>query len=610
MRPGKVAFICFEFDRQMDEARSDSPLTLAGLRAFYAEVNPGKVDEVEEIYAYYSERGTLGLLEKRLQERYGEGGRATLKKLLFLSQQQLAQQQSAQRQRQEQQRHEQQRQERQQQAQQQHNMQYQRREHQQQAAGADGGGDVMHDEEVNVEVFDGYCPSIMFGRKHPGKVCESRVLASVRLPPLTYPCDGIQHMLDQDLLSSLQLEGVLFACQKHLSILPSGERAGFFIGDGAGVGKGRQLAAIIAESTARGRRKHLWFSVSADLTRDARRDFDDIGCRGINIIDGCRALDRKKVFSDKTSEGVIFSTYASLTSQSRGSGKRLEQMLAWCSGRNGQASSPPLTSSSSSSAASSSNNMQISSDFNGVIVFDECHKAKNVHQDEKKSSKVALAVLALQRRLPKARVVYASATGCSEVSDLAFMTRLGLWGPGTSFTDFAHFLGSMEKRGLGGLEVLAMELKSSGRYCARGLSWEGAEFSIFSATLSDKVRALYDRCTEWWADLLKELKLASRFTGNTSGLKVYWGAHLRFFRGLVTSLKVPFVVDICRRALAKGQCPVIGLQSTGEAGLDFAANTMGAQRDSEIEAGLLSPSYWSAWRFVEEHGRLPLCNSK
>ena len=402
-------------------------------------------------------------------------------------------------------------------------------------------------------------------------------------------------MLDKNKLSSLQLEGVLFACQKHQSILPSGERAGFFIGDGAGVGKGRQLAAIIAESIARGRRKHLWFSVSNDLTRDARRDFDDIGCPGINIIDGCRALDQRKLFSDKTSEGVIFSTYASLTSQSRGSGKRLEQMLAWCCGRKQEAlQSVPSTTASSSA-------VHCASEFEGVIVFDECHKAKNVQQDEKKSSKVALAVLALQRRLPRARVVYASATGCSEVSDLAFMTRLGLWGPGTSFTDFPHFLGSMEKRGLGGLEVLAMELKSSGRYCARGLSWEGAEFSIFPATLSLKARSLYDRCTEWWADLLKELKLASRLTGDSSGLKAYWGAHLRFFRCLVTSLKVPFVVNICKQALAKGQCPVIGLQSTGEAGLDFAAKTLGLERDCEVEHGLMSPSYWSARRFVEEH---------
>ena len=30
-------------------------------------------------------------------------------------------------------------------------------------------------------------------------------------------------------------------CQRHQTILPSGCRAGFFMGDGAGVGKGRQV---------------------------------------------------------------------------------------------------------------------------------------------------------------------------------------------------------------------------------------------------------------------------------------------------------------------------------------------------------------------------------
>lgn len=33
----------------------------------------------------------------------------------------------------------------------------------------------------------------------------------------------------------------LFQCQRHQMILTNGQRAGFFIGDAAGVGKGRQV---------------------------------------------------------------------------------------------------------------------------------------------------------------------------------------------------------------------------------------------------------------------------------------------------------------------------------------------------------------------------------
>jgi len=71
-------------------------------------------------------------------------------------------------------------------------------------------------------------------------------------------------------------------------------------------------------------------------------------------------------------------------------------------------------------------------------------------------------VVALQRSLPLARVLYASATGVSDVSNLVYADRLGLWGRGSPFADFAAFESFVAKRGLGGLEMLAMEMKSSG----------------------------------------------------------------------------------------------------------------------------------------------------
>jgi hypothetical protein len=45
-------------------------------------------------------------------------------------------------------------------------------------------------------------------------------------------------------------------------------------------------------------------------------------------------------------------------------------------------------------------------------VFDECHKAKNLcPTGAGKPTKTGQTVLELQNKLPKARVVYASATG-------------------------------------------------------------------------------------------------------------------------------------------------------------------------------------------------------
>lgn len=62
-----------------------------------------------------------------------------------------------------------------------------------------------------------------------------------------------------------------------------GKRAGFLIGDGAGVGKGRTIAGIIFENYVKGRKKALWVSVSNDLKYDSERDLHDIGAYKIPV---------------------------------------------------------------------------------------------------------------------------------------------------------------------------------------------------------------------------------------------------------------------------------------------------------------------------------------
>ena len=67
------------------------------------------------------------------------------------------------------------------------------------------------------------------------------------------------------------------------------------------------------------------------------------------------------------------------------------------------------------------------------MLLDECHKAKNFDAGAETGSKVAACVIELQRRCPDARVVYCSATGISEIGNMAYMQRLGFWGEGTPF---------------------------------------------------------------------------------------------------------------------------------------------------------------------------------
>ena len=108
----------------------------------------------------------------------------------------------------------------------------------------------------------------------------------------------------------------------------------------------------------------------------------------------------------KQDEAVVFTTYASLIGKGA-RGSRLDQLVEWC-GPN----------------------------FAGCLLFDECHKAKNlVMKGSAEGTATGRAVLEIQRLLPKARVVYCSATGVSEPENLAYMERLGLWGPRTHYRD-------------------------------------------------------------------------------------------------------------------------------------------------------------------------------
>jgi hypothetical protein len=211
----------------------------------------------------------------------------------------------------------------------------------------------------------------------------------------------------------------------------------FFSGDGAGVGKGRTIAGIIYENWLQGRKKAIWLSVSNDLKYDAERDLEDIGANEVEV----HSLNKSKYAKLNGSEngnikkGVLFVTYPCLIGESMSPrqeyGTRMKQLIKWC-GKN----------------------------FDGVLVFDECHRAKNLCPAMgTKPTKTGMAVLDIQKILPRARVVYASATGASEPRNMAYMTRLGLWGPGTPFEDFFQFTSSIEKRSVSQMRECIAHLK-------------------------------------------------------------------------------------------------------------------------------------------------------
>ncbi|XP_066503619.1 si:ch73-63e15.2 isoform X2 [Hoplias malabaricus] len=386
----------------------------------------------------------------------------------------------------------------------------------------------------HVDTFADYKPSkSTIGHSHPDRVVETNTLSSVPPPDITYTLSIPESISDKGLLSALQLEAIIYACQQHEVILQNNQRAGFLIGDGAGVGKGRTVAGIILESWLKGRKKSLWFSVSNDLKYDAERDLQDIGAPNILV----HALNKIKYGDTATSEGVLFATYSALIGESQAGGQlrtRLKQILDWCG-----------------------------SDFDGVIIFDECHKAKNAT-----STKMGKAVLDLQNKLPLARVVYASATGASEPKNMIYMSRLGIWGEGTPFRTFDDFLHAIEKRGVGAMEIVAMDMKVSGMYIARQLSFSGVSFRIEEISLDDDFKLVYNKAAKLWAEALAVFTQAADLLCMVSRKSLwgqFWSSHQRFFKYLCIAAKVRRLVELAKKELEAGKCVVIGLQSTGEA---------------------------------------------
>lgn len=411
------------------------------------------------------------------------------------------------------------------------------------------GEDAEEEEELGLaETYADYTPSkLKIGERHPDAVVETSSLSSVQPPAVWYNLSIPEEVIDRALLSALQLEAIVYASQQHEVLLPDGSRAGFLIGDGAGVGKGRTIAGIIYENYLLGRKRAIWVSVSNDLKYDSERDLRDIGAGKIEVhsLNKFKYAKISSKVNGSVKKGVIFSTYSSLIGESQSGGKyktRLKQLLHWCG-----------------------------DDFDGVIVFDECHKAKNLCPvGSSKPTKTGLTVLELQNKLPKARVVYASATGASEPKNMAYMTRLGIWGEGTPFREFTDFISAVEKRGVGAMELVAMDMKLRGMYMARQLSFTGVSFKIDEIPLAKNFIAMYNESVKLWVDARAMFQEAAELMEGDSRIKKtmwgqFWASHQRFFKYLCIASKVPHVVSLAREAVKNDKCVVIGLQSTGEA---------------------------------------------
>jgi predicted RNA methylase len=400
--------------------------------------------------------------------------------------------------------------------------------------------------EAASTVFVPYKPAKLTGGvQHPSVIVESASMASVTPPNITYRPRLQLEIITEGKLSNIQLERVIYAGQRHEQRLPDGARGGFFVGDGTGVGKGRVLAGIIVDNWFQARQRAIWFSVNNDLLDSTRRDLNDLGVHiplaQINDYDASGDITLPR--------GVIFSSYSSLIATSKNGSRRFDQIRKWLGPE-------------------------------AVVIFDEAHKAKNaLASGGGEPTQTGQAVIDLQD--PKEnfdyRVIYSSATGATDVRNMAYMTRLGLWGPGTNFAQgFPQFLSEIDGGGVGAMEMVSRDMKSLGMYLSGSISFgidpvsgKAVEYRERVHPLSTEQRKMYNLAAKAWRVVLQNIEGALEITnsgGRARGiaLQKFWGDHQRFFRQVICAFKVPSVLEEAETALANGKSAVISLVGTGE----------------------------------------------
>lgn len=418
-------------------------------------------------------------------------------------------------------------------------------------------------EQEDSSAYVTYKPTLK-GPAHPGSIVETKTMSTVPMPPITYHSSLPESVIKEGKLSAVQLEAVSIAGQQNDIVLPSGHRASALIGDGTGVGKGREGAAILWDNWNKGRKRLVWVSEKWDLMEDAKRDLNGIGAT--ELAKNVKAFQKFGVTDPIEHEGVLFTTYALIRSEDAKGNSRAVQLQKWLRGKD---------------------------EAEGAyMLFDESHNLKNAVVGQMGvASEIGKTTKKLLEDNPKLRTVSLSATAASDVMNLGYLDRLGLWGAGTPFPNgFGEFAANISGGGISAMEMVARELKAQGKYVSRTLSYKGVTYNEVEHKLTADQKELYRTAVKAWRSVVQQAEKTIKETNNGGHravarfMSLFYGAQLRFFNVLLTTLKIPTVVADANKALADGKSVVITLVNTNEAAQNREKNRerVKAADDDEI----------------------------
>ncbi len=384
-------------------------------------------------------------------------------------------------------------------------------------------------------------------KPHRGELDEPLVMADVPLPEATYTPDLPPEAIENGMISDAQMLPIIYAGQAFEQFFTGTQgrvRAGFFDGDGTGVGKSHIIAGIIADNFRRGGKKAVWFGPSKNFFKDGQNAW--------RLVTG----EKKRVFQVNSTptheaiqrkDGILFSTYSTLIGTSRKvPGKtRLQQIQDW-----------------------------LGPDFDGVIAFDEAHYMKSAIQirgrrGTQEPSQRAIAGMALARAFPNARVVYASATGATDIINMAYLDRLNLWGPETAFPSKEAFVSAISDGGLAAMEIVARDMKAKGKYVRRQLSSRGLTYEQIEHKMDAEQVDVYNNVAAMWRETLlalEETNMRSGVAGNQ--LQTFWNKHQDFFNRVLTSISMPTLIPFIQEQKDAGNAVVLQITSTNQATMD------------------------------------------